>query len=97
MKNFVHNWKPSIRKHGIYVLRIPETTVKHRKAKDLLEGRKVIALERLREYRGHHVYRVKLLSSSGYPDGFKTEFDMWGPYLCCSCPSISGGCRCGGY
>lgn len=96
MNNAVHNWRPRIRKHGVYILRIPETTLKHRRARDLLEGRKVIALQKIRDFRGHGVYRVKLLSADGYPDGFKTSFDMWGPYLCCSCAQ-SHGCRCGGY
>lgn len=88
------SWKPNIRKNGVYVLKIPDTAIKYKKARDVLNGRKVKVLDRVNSFRGHGVYQVKLLSNIGLEKVSKLK--MWGPYLCCSCERPYG-CKCGGY
>lgn len=89
-------WKPNIKKNNIYILKIPDKSVKHRESRILLHGREVKVVDRLNSHKGHGVYKVKLVNSIGFPEKWPKIFKMWGPYLCCSC-DLPYDCKCGGY
>ena len=89
-------WKPRIRADETYILKIPDTSIKHRETRALLHGRRVTVIRLIDSHRGHGVYKVKLENDLGFPKTFPKEFKMWGPYLCCDCPRPYG-CKCGGY
>ena len=89
-------WKPLIKKNNIYILKIPDTSKKHRESRALLHNREVKVLDKINSHRGHGIYKVRVMSINGFPSKFPKEFKMWGPYLCCNCPQPYG-CTCGGY